>query len=54
MLIYFIGQEEEHDPQFEPVIKLTEQVETKTNEEDEDVLFKMYVRRSPLLASSDV
>lgn len=35
-------QEEEHDPQFEPVIKLTEQVETKTNEEDEEVLFKMY------------
>ena len=35
-------QEEEHDPHFEPVIKLTEQVETKTNEEDEEVLFKMY------------
>jgi len=34
-------QEEEHDPHFEPVIKLTEQVETKTHEEDEDVLFKM-------------
>ncbi|KAI0787079.1 RanBP1 domain-containing protein [Irpex lacteus] len=33
--------EEEHDPQFEPVIKLTEQVEVKTLEEDEDVLFKM-------------
>ncbi|KAJ3550640.1 hypothetical protein NM688_g5027 [Phlebia brevispora] len=33
--------EEEHDPQFEPVIKLTEQVETKTGEEDEEVLFKM-------------
>ncbi|TCD67002.1 single stranded nucleic acid binding protein [Steccherinum ochraceum] len=33
--------EEEHDPHFEPVIKLTEQVETKTHEEDEDVLFKM-------------
>jgi len=25
------------------VIKLTEQVETKTHEEDEDVLFKMWV-----------
>ena len=35
-------QDEEHDPQFEPVIKLTEQVETKTFEEDEDALFKMY------------
>ncbi|KAI0776073.1 RanBP1 domain-containing protein, partial [Trametes elegans] len=34
-------QEEENDPHFEPVIKLTEQVETKTLEEDEDVLFKM-------------
>jgi len=31
----------EVDPHFEPVIKLTEQVETKTHEEDEDVLFKM-------------
>ena len=36
-------QDEEHDPQFEPVIKLTEQVETKTNEEDEEVVFKMCV-----------
>jgi len=26
---------------FEPVIKLTEKVETKTNEESEDCLFKM-------------
>ncbi|CAK5275762.1 unnamed protein product [Mycena citricolor] len=34
-------EEENPDPQFEPVIKLTEQVDTKTNEEDEDVLFKM-------------
>lgn len=32
---------EEHDPQFEPVLKLTEQVEAKTHEEDEEVLFKM-------------
>jgi len=31
---------EEHDPDFEPVIKLTERVEVKTNEEDEEVLFK--------------
>jgi len=31
------------DPHFEPVIKLTEQVEVKTYEEDEDVLFKMCV-----------
>jgi len=36
-----VNKEEEVDPQFEPVIKLTEQVETKTHEEDEDVLFKM-------------
>jgi len=36
-------QTEEHDPQFEPVIKLTEQVEAKTGEEDDEVLFKMYV-----------
>ena len=35
------GAEEENDPHYEPVIKLTEQVETKTNEEDETVLFKM-------------
>ncbi|TFL05743.1 RanBP1 domain-containing protein [Pterulicium gracile] len=34
-------REEEHDPHYEPVIKLTEQVESKTHEEDEDVLFKM-------------
>ncbi|THH33609.1 hypothetical protein EUX98_g595 [Antrodiella citrinella] len=34
-------QDEENDPQFEPVIKLTEQVETKTHEENEEVLFKM-------------
>ncbi|KAK2466482.1 hypothetical protein APHAL10511_002124 [Amanita phalloides] len=34
-------REEETDVHFEPVIKLTEQVETKTLEEDEDVLFKM-------------
>ncbi|KZT20737.1 hypothetical protein NEOLEDRAFT_1172299 [Neolentinus lepideus HHB14362 ss-1] len=34
-------REEEADVHFEPVIKLTEQVETKTFEEDEDVLFKM-------------
>ncbi|TDL29447.1 hypothetical protein BD410DRAFT_779846 [Rickenella mellea] len=33
--------EEEHDPQFEPVIRLTEQVETKTHEEDEEPLFKL-------------
>jgi Ran-binding protein 1 len=34
-------REEETDNSFEPVIKLTEQVETKTHEEDEDVLFKI-------------
>jgi len=31
----------EADPTFEPVIKLTEEVEVKTNEENEDVLLKM-------------
>lgn len=36
-------QEEEPDVHFEPVIKLTEQVETKTMEEDEEVSFKMCV-----------
>ena len=30
-------QEEEVDAHFEPVIRLTEKVEAKTNEEDEDV-----------------
>ncbi|KAF9468860.1 RanBP1 domain-containing protein [Collybia nuda] len=34
-------REEEVDAHFEPVIKLTEQVDTKTLEEDEQVLFKM-------------
>jgi len=35
--------EEEHDPHYEPVIRLTDkdQVEVKTHEEDEDVRFKM-------------
>jgi len=33
--------EDEHDPHFEPVIKLTEEVVTKTNEEDEAVIFKL-------------
>nr|ODN97758.1 ran-specific GTPase-activating protein 1 [Cryptococcus depauperatus CBS 7855] len=33
--------EVEHDPHFEPVIRLTEQVEAKTHEEDEEPLFKM-------------
>ncbi|KAK7470924.1 single stranded nucleic acid binding protein [Stygiomarasmius scandens] len=34
-------RDEEADVHFEPVIKLTEQVDTKTHEEDEDALFKM-------------
>ncbi|KIM67895.1 hypothetical protein SCLCIDRAFT_79498, partial [Scleroderma citrinum Foug A] len=34
-------QDEEAEVHFEPVIKLTEQVETKTMEEDEDPIFKM-------------
>ena len=46
-LTHLLPQDEEHDPHFEPVIKLTEQVETSTGEEDEDVLFKMCV---PFLA----
>jgi len=33
--------EEEVDPHFEPVIKLTEQVDTKTGEEEDDVVFKL-------------
>jgi len=33
--------EEEADVHFEPVVKLTEQVETKTHEEAEEVAFKM-------------
>ena len=43
LFICLCQEEEVVDPQFEPVIKLTEQVETKTHEEDEDVLFKMCV-----------
>jgi len=35
------NKDEEHDPHYEPIIKLTDQVETKTHEEDEDTLFKM-------------
>ncbi|KAL0063118.1 single stranded nucleic acid binding protein [Marasmius tenuissimus] len=34
-------RDEEADVHFEPVIRLTEQVDTKTGEEDDDVLFKM-------------
>ncbi|KDN42298.1 putative YRB1-ran-specific GTPase-activating protein, partial [Tilletiaria anomala UBC 951] len=33
--------EQENDPHYEPVIKLEKEVETKTMEEDENVLFKM-------------
>jgi len=33
--------EEEVDPHFEPVIKLTEQVNTKTGEEEDEVVFKL-------------
>lgn len=34
-------REEEADVHFEPVIKLTEQIDAKTGEDDEDVTFKM-------------
>jgi len=34
-------REEETDVHFEPVVKLTEQVDAKTGEDDEDVTFKM-------------
>lgn len=34
---------EENDPHYEPVIKLEKQVETKTFEEDENVVHKVYV-----------
>ncbi|WFD05839.1 Ran GTPase binding protein Sbp1 [Malassezia vespertilionis] len=30
-----------HDPQFDPVVKLEHQVEVKTNEEDEEAMFKI-------------
>jgi Ran-binding protein 1 len=46
-------QEEEHDPQFEPVIKLTEQIEANTGEDEEDVIFKMYAFYQFLLFSLD-
>src|SRR5271155_3440056 len=35
------AEEEEVDVQFEPVVRLTERVETKTNEEAEEQAFKM-------------
>ena len=41
-----LPQEEDADVHFEPVIKLTEQVDTKTHEEDEVVLFKMFALSS--------
>lgn len=44
LTLLFCLQEEETDVHFEPVIRLTEKVEAKTNEEDEDVIFKMCVR----------
>jgi hypothetical protein len=42
-LRFVFQQDDEADVHFEPVIKLTEQVETKTHEEDEETTFKMYV-----------
>lgn len=41
--LFDLLQEEEVDVHFEPVIRLTEQVDTKTNEEDEESVFKMCV-----------
>lgn len=35
------AEEEETDVHFEPVVKLTEKVDTKTHEEAEEVAFKM-------------
>ena len=46
--------QEEQDPHFEPVIKLTEQVETKTNEEDEEAIFKMCVSHCPIYTLYDL
>ena len=43
--------EDTHDPQFEPVIKLTEQVEAKTGEEDDEVVYKQSVASFPLTNS---
>ncbi|KAG8964522.1 hypothetical protein FRC03_001688 [Tulasnella sp. 419] len=34
-------EHEESNAVFEPVIRLTEQIESKTHEEDEDIIFKM-------------
>ena len=45
-------QEEEHDPHYEPVIHLTDKVETKTLEEDEEQRFKMYATSLDLLFAS--
>lgn len=41
--LFLVAQEapESEDVHFEPVIRLTEKVETKTNEESEEQLFKM-------------
>ncbi|KAF8665680.1 hypothetical protein AX16_000133 [Volvariella volvacea WC 439] len=45
-------REEETDVHYEPVIKLTEQVETKTHEEDEEAVFKMRAKLFRFEASS--
>src|SRR5258706_9565601 len=45
-------QEDEHDPHYEPFIHLTDKVETKTLEEDEDQLFKMYATSLDLFSAS--
>jgi Ran-binding protein 1 len=38
--------EESPDVHFEPVIKLEKEVEVKTHEEEENVVFKMYPERN--------
>lgn len=40
-LCHFFSQDENYDPHYEPVIQLTEKVNISTNEENEDVIFKM-------------
>lgn len=45
---------QEVEPQFEPVHKLTEQVAVTTGEENDAVIFKMYVLPLPLSSAVQV